>query len=238
MIAILRDERGAVTLIEMLTVMAVLSILAVMVLPAQDVLIKETKVLAAIEDIEMIKKALLKFHADIGVWPDDDQQPPADALSDIDLMGGQCGGSGNSEPGTDQGDPGILCQGNPGVNGASVALSPTTASPNFDKATYTVGMARRWRGPYINREIKSNHFAGSYILRLDTDLTTIGGLNAKVPGQTFSFMHPDAKDVLLQLTNVPVEYQLRIDALMDDGDQRTGFVRAFGTNLFVAVAIF
>jgi type II secretory pathway pseudopilin PulG len=222
-----------VTLFEMLTVMAILSILLLMLLPGQDALIKETKVHAAVQDIEMLKKAVLRFHADLGVWPADDQLDPQDGLSDIDLMGGQCGGQGSSEPGSDQGDPGILCQGNPSLSGARVALSPTESNANFTTAAYTTGMARRWRGPYINRETKSNPFGGSYKLDLDTNLPN-------VPGQTFFSMVTTAKDVLLVLTNVPKEYQLRIDADMDDGNLSTGFVQSpsASTLLQVIVAVY
>jgi len=226
-IGILKDERGVLTLLEMLTVMAILAILIVTLLPAQDAVIEDAKVMATVEDLEMLKKALLKFHADIGAWPANNDKSPNDGLADVDLMGGGCGATGATENVTTN-DPGILCQGN---TDGKVFVGPQ-ASGAFSSASARF-LVRKWRGPYIRREIKSNPFGGSYIL----DFAPGGGTT--VPGaQAFCSNGNSCDDVLIRATQIPMTAQFAIDRLLDDGNIQTGFVQGSGTTLTFTVAVF
>jgi len=227
---LLRDQRGRLTRLELLAVLAALSILVVVLLPGMDSVAKEAKVHAAVQDIQMAGLALLRFHADMGVWPPDNDPDPGDGLPDVDLMGGNCGAAGSTQAASTN-DPGIRCPGTGGASGAQVALSPTAGSPDFRLVPYTAAMSKRWRGPYINRELKRNPFGGSYVLKLDKNI-------ANNPGQTVGGMSSTANDVVIELTRVPVEFQRRIDRELDDGNLSTGFVQGTGTTLQVVVAMF
>ncbi len=223
-IGILKDERGVLTLLEMLTVMAILAILIVTLLPAQDAVINDAKVMATAEDLEIIKKALLKFHADIGVWPlssdNGGKAAPADGLADVNLMGDTCGASSTTENSSTN-SPGILCQGN---TNATVSIGPQ----NNGSFTTTSGqfLVRKWRGPYIRREIKSNPFGGSYVLSF-AKLPN----NAQPGHNAFQADGGDAQSVLIQATRIPKTAAVAIDRLLDDGRNSTGFVQYNTTTL-------
>jgi competence protein ComGC len=226
---LLRDQRGVLTLLERLAVMTVLSILVVMVLPGLDSLVKEAKVHVIVQDIQMKRLALLMFNVHMGVWPADNHDDPADGLSDVDLMGGNCGASGTTEA-FPTNDPGIFCQGHHGGT-AQVALFPTEDSPTFRIVPYTPGMSIKWQGPFLSRENKAHPFGGSVVLDLDTNLINL-------PDERFLTMNAGANDVILLFTKVPLEAQLRIDTALDDGNRSTGFVRGSGDTLQVVVSAY
>ncbi len=218
----MRNQRGF-TLIELLVVAAALSMLALLLLPDLASLQNDFKANMAVHDIQMLKSALLRFHADMGVWPAVNAPPPDDGIADVNLMGGSCGGSGAVENFTTN-DPGLLCA---GASGGSVAIGPASTNGAFNTATATVGTIKMWRGPYINREVKSNPYGGSYVLSFEN--------LSNVPGVQFGGMPSTAQAVVLQMTRVPGEAQLRIDSKLDDGNLLTGFVQGDGESLLKVI---
>ncbi len=218
----LSNQKGF-TLTELLLVMAVLAVMAAVVLPDEASLVREFKVHATVHDIQELKSALLRFHADMGVWPANNDDDPAPGLADVDLMGGSCGGSGTNEN-LNTNDPGLLCQGN---SAGQVALGPSATTGTFVTINATTGTLRLWRGPYISKEIKSNQYGGSYVLSFEN--------LPNVPGERFGGMPADAQDVVLKLTNMPGDAQLRIDRMLDDGNLSTGFIRGDGESVLKVV---
>ncbi len=223
---IVRNQRGF-TLIELLVVAAALSMLALLLLPDLAALEKDFKVTMAVHDIQMLKSALLRFHADMGVWPAKNFDAPALGLADVALMGSNCGASGFQEnPNTN--NPGLLCQGS---TDGKVAIGPSSTVGTFVTINATSGILRLWRGPYVNKKVEANPWGGSYVLSYE-DLPN-------VPGERFAGMPCCAQDVVLKLTNIPGDVQLRIDAKLDDGNLNTGVIRGNGEDtLKVIVAQF
>jgi len=232
-IGILRDERGVVSLIELLLVMAILSILVVTVLPNQEAVVDDAKVMAMVENLEMLKKGLLKFYADMGVWPaNNSPDGPDPGIADVDLMGGKCGGSGSTETvAASSEDPGLLCQGTTAGVVAVMGSDGTFGTASVKQAS------RKWRGPYINRELKSHPFGGSYVLAFESLSTAV------TPGSN-AFCHSasgdttNCQDVAINVSQVSRAKQIAIDRLLDDGNLTTGFVQGSGTTLTFAVAVF
>jgi len=217
-----RNQRGF-TLIELLTVLAALSMLTLLLLPDLAALQKDTKAMTAVHDVQLLRSALLRFHTDMGVWPANNDNDPVLGLADVDLMGSNCGAEGSVEnPNTN--DVGLLCQ---GTTNGRFAIGPSTTAGTFVTVNATAGVLRRWRGPYVNRKVEGNPYGGSFILSFENI--------SNVPGERFAGMISDAQDVVLKLTNVPGEAQLRIDAQLDDGNLSTGVVRGDGESILKVV---
>jgi prepilin-type N-terminal cleavage/methylation domain-containing protein len=82
----------------------------------------------------------------------------------------------------------------------------------------------KWQGPYLKKEIKVNPFGGSYILDSKQNVVDV------VDGFT------GIRDVLLKVTQLPLDIQTRIDVALDDGDLTTGWIRTAGRTLTTAEA--
>ena len=88
---VFKEERGF-TLVELITVVAIIAILAAVVTPSILKAIEGSRVVAAVSDIKVIKNAALVYYADTGQWP---ESPNSNGE----------GGGENNDPG---GDPGFL----------------------------------------------------------------------------------------------------------------------------------
>ncbi len=88
---VFREEKGF-TLVELITVVAIIAILGAVVTPNILKAIDGSRVVAAVSDVKIIKSAALAYYADTGQWP----QSPASASSS---------------------DPGFLANPDPGIDG-------------------------------------------------------------------------------------------------------------------------
>lgn len=127
-------------------------------------------------------------------------------------------------------DLNLLCRGElPPVVGARtrnlIAFPADVGTP----VQATNAHLMRWNGPYLRKEIKSNPFGGSYILDNHQNLVDVVDAPRGI------------KDVVLRVTQLPRDVQQRIDADLDDGDPRTGWIRQdlrTPTTLVVIVAAY
>ncbi|MDA8017818.1 MAG: type II secretion system GspH family protein [Thermoanaerobaculia bacterium] len=74
-----RRSHGSFTLIELLIVVAILSILANLAIPSMQMALNRTRALAIISDFKAIESAATTFHSDNGRWPNRGQngkEPP------------------------------------------------------------------------------------------------------------------------------------------------------------------
>lgn len=79
---VFREEKGF-TLVELITVVAIIAILGAVVAPNIIKAIEGSRVVAAISDVKIIKNAALAYYADTGQWP---RSPENGSNSDLGFL--------------------------------------------------------------------------------------------------------------------------------------------------------
>jgi len=178
------------TLIEIVVILAVIGLLAAALVPAILGYIEEGRIQTALADLKDIKTAFIALAVDRGAFP-----PQHDPL-----------------PLPGAGDPNI----NGGGATSSFCLNSSGAASTCHGIRFAGGEAKRWRGPYINREVKTHPWGGQYLYD-----RAINVIDIKAPG---------VNDVAIVLsgTSIPATSKQRIDQLLDDGCANAGVVQVEG----------
>ena len=139
-------KRSGFTLIEMVVVLAVISILLATLAPYMYSFTTDWKINALRKDIETIEAMLMRFDADIGSFPPDNDPEPSDQcgkVSDVDLVGDTfIEGDGNGNDDEEEGDSGLV---------------------------YNAGNKKKWLGPYLDpkRSPQESATGGSILYKID-----------------------------------------------------------------------